>query len=56
MVDPTSAKRGLLPVRVRPCELPNLLASIVYIDLVGDQYYLFNVRHPGVRIAVNVVP
>jgi hypothetical protein len=28
----------------------------VYIDLVGDQYYLFNVRHPGVRIAVNVVP
>ena len=28
----------------------------VYIDLVGDQYYLFNVRHPGVQIAVNVVP
>jgi Ni/Co efflux regulator RcnB len=27
-----------------------------YIDFVDGAYYLFNVRHPGVRIAVNVVP
>jgi hypothetical protein len=27
-----------------------------YIDLVDGRYFLFNVRHPGVRIAVNVVP
>lgn len=27
-----------------------------YIDSVDGAYYLFNVRHPGVRIAVNVVP
>ncbi len=27
--------RKLIPVRVEPCELPSLLAEIVYIDLVG---------------------
>jgi hypothetical protein len=27
-----------------------------YIDFVDGAYYLFNVRHPGVRIAVNVLP
>jgi len=27
-----------------------------YIDFVDGGYYLFNLRHPGVRIAVNVVP
>jgi hypothetical protein len=27
-----------------------------YIDFVDGAYYLFNVRHPGVRIAVNVAP
>ena len=27
-----------------------------YIDFVEGRYFLFNVRHPGVRIAVNVVP
>jgi hypothetical protein len=30
--DPTGA---LLPVRVRPCDIPRLLKPIVYIDLVG---------------------
>ena len=28
----------------------------VYIDFVDGTYYLFNLRHPGVRIAVNVLP
>lgn len=27
-----------------------------YIDSVEGRYFLFNVRHPGVRVAVNVVP
>ena len=27
-----------------------------YIDFVDGRYYFFNVRHPGVRIAINVVP
>jgi Ni/Co efflux regulator RcnB len=31
-------------------------ADSCYIDFVDGQYFLFNVRHPGVRIAVNVVP
>jgi hypothetical protein len=26
-----------------------------YIELIDGTYYLFNLRHPGVRIAVNVV-
>src|SRR5919202_6573357 len=33
--DPTSAQGVLLPVRVRPCDIPRLLKPIVYIDLVG---------------------
>jgi hypothetical protein len=28
----------------------------VYIDFIDGEYYLFNVRHPGVRIMVNVLP
>src|SRR5439155_1839426 len=32
--DPTSKRGALLPVRVHPCELKGLLASLVYIDLV----------------------
>lgn len=27
-----------------------------YIDFVDGEYYMFNLRHPGVRIAVNVLP
>lgn len=27
-----------------------------YIDFVEGRYFLFNVRHPGVRVAVTVVP
>ncbi len=34
--DPTGAKRTLLTVRVRECELKGLLAQIVYVDLVGS--------------------
>ncbi|CAL8979796.1 hypothetical protein PROP_02932 [Propionicimonas sp. T2.31MG-18] len=33
--DPTGKRRHLLPVRVRPCRPGGLLASIVYLDLVG---------------------
>jgi hypothetical protein len=33
--DPTSEKRKVMPVRVRPCDLSGLLRAIVYIDLVG---------------------
>jgi len=33
--DPTGRKQKLMPVRIAPCELTGLLASIVYIDLVG---------------------
>ena len=33
--DPVGVRRKLVPVRVRPCSPPGLLASIVYIDLVG---------------------
>jgi len=32
--DPTGAKRQLVPVRVKPCELRGLWAQIVYIDLI----------------------
>ncbi len=28
----------------------------VYIDNVDGEYYLFNLRHPGVRVAVTVLP
>jgi len=27
-----------------------------YIDFVDGEYYMFNLRHPGVRIVVNVLP
>ncbi|MFB9905638.1 toll/interleukin-1 receptor domain-containing protein [Allokutzneria oryzae] len=33
--DPVGVRRKLVPVRVRPCAPPGLLAQIVYIDLVG---------------------
>ena len=33
--DPTGSKKHLIPVRVRECRLGGLLASIIYIDLVG---------------------
>jgi tetratricopeptide (TPR) repeat protein len=33
--DPTGAKKLLLPVRVRECELKGLLSQIVYVDLVS---------------------
>lgn len=33
--DPTGSGRKLVPVRVRPCQPPGLLKSLVYIDLVG---------------------
>jgi len=33
--DPTGKERKLIPVRVRPCKPNGLLASIVYIELVG---------------------
>jgi hypothetical protein len=32
--DPTGIHRRLLPVRVKSCDLPGLLGSIVYVDLV----------------------
>lgn len=33
--DPTAANRKLLPVRVAPCQPTGMLASLVYVDLVG---------------------
>ncbi|MEN2283517.1 toll/interleukin-1 receptor domain-containing protein [Algoriphagus sp. SE2] len=33
--DPTGAKRTIIPIKVKPCELPQMLKSIVYVDLVG---------------------
>lgn len=33
--DPTGSKRSLIPVRVGDCDLPALLKTRVYIDLVG---------------------
>lgn len=33
--DPTGAERKLVPVRVEPCQPKGILASIVWIDLVG---------------------
>lgn len=33
--DPIGLSRTLVPVKVRPCTPPGLLAPIVYIDLVG---------------------
>jgi len=28
----------------------------VYIDFIDGEYYMFNLRHPGVRVAVTVLP
>jgi hypothetical protein len=36
--DPVGENRGLITVRVRECRPPGLLATIVYIDLVGLNY------------------
>lgn len=33
--DPIGVRRTLIPVRVKECSPPGLLAAIVYIDLVG---------------------
>ncbi|GAB2841988.1 toll/interleukin-1 receptor domain-containing protein [Lentzea nigeriaca] len=33
--DPVGVERTLIPVRVKECRPPGLLAAIVYIDLVG---------------------
>ena len=33
--DPRGSQGTLLPIRIRACQLPNLLRAIVYIDLVG---------------------
>jgi TIR domain len=35
--DPMSKRGVLLPVRVRPCELKGLLASLIYIDFVEQE-------------------
>lgn len=35
--DPTGRQRKLLPVRVRPCELSGILATLAYIDLVEHE-------------------
>ena len=54
-LDPTGTNRKLIPVRVRLCEPPGLLRSIVYCDLVGlDEErartaLLQGVREPGPR-------
>ncbi|MGE0679806.1 MAG: TIR domain-containing protein [Candidatus Binatia bacterium] len=34
--DPQGKDRTLVPVRITPCELPGLLAPIIYVDLVGE--------------------
>ena len=33
--DPTGIHRKIIPIKVKPCELPKMLRSIVYVDLVG---------------------
>ena len=51
--DPTGAKGILLPIRVRPCDPPGILAPRAYIDLVGlaeenaHETLLTDVRHGG---------
>lgn len=35
--DPTGEKRILIPIKIRPCELPPLLGAISYVDLVGKE-------------------
>lgn len=33
--DPTGVNRTIIPIKVKPCELPKMLRAIVYVDLVG---------------------
>jgi hypothetical protein len=33
--DPDGTHRAVIPIRVKPCELQGMLATIIYIDLVG---------------------
>lgn len=33
--DPTGVNRSIIPIKVKPCELPKILRSIVYVDLIG---------------------
>lgn len=48
--DPTGEQRTLVPVRVQPCHLHGLLASIVSIDLVGrDQASAREALLQGIR-------
>lgn len=48
--DPTGEKGTLLPVRVRECKLDGLLASIIYIDLLGrDEITARDVLLAGIR-------
>src|SRR5580693_10251384 len=37
--DPTGEKGLLIPVKVAPCTPPNILASRIYIDLIGKTAY-----------------
>lgn len=54
-LDPAGTNRKLIPVRVRLCEPPGLLRSIVYCDLIGlneeraRDVLLKGVREPGPR-------
>jgi Ni/Co efflux regulator RcnB len=41
---------------VQPWPVGWAYADDVYIDLIDGEYYLFNLRHPGVRVAVEVLP
>ncbi len=34
-LDPTGVKRKLIPIKIRPCELPAMLGAISHVDLVG---------------------
>jgi len=48
--DPTGMGRKLIPVRIKPCELRDLLAGIIYVDLVGrSRDVARNILLDGVR-------
>ena len=34
-IDPVGQQRSLIPIRVQDCQLTGLLASLIYLDLVG---------------------
>ncbi|MGB3219198.1 MAG: TIR domain-containing protein [Anaerolineae bacterium] len=38
-MDPAARQRKLLPVLLRPCELPDLLASLDKVDLTAERYW-----------------